>query len=132
MGLDEKLFYFNLALPRWSPSQWFSRARAADSSVSAIDGVSSHWHDRWPADTAFTADFEQLLRASPFASAFHTADWQAAVARPFVRVGRYRLLAIRDSTGLAGVFPLWIRNDDALESAGALISDYLEPLIRAG
>ena len=27
MGLDEKLFYFNLALPRWSLRQWFPRPR---------------------------------------------------------------------------------------------------------
>jgi CelD/BcsL family acetyltransferase involved in cellulose biosynthesis len=130
MGLDEKLFYFNLALPRWSPSQWFSRSQAA--SGNAVDGLAAQWHDRWPEDAGFAAEFDVLLRSRPFASAFHTPDWQGAVARPFIRVGRYRLLSIRDEKGLAGVLPLWIRSDDVLESAGALISDYLEPLLREG
>ena len=131
MGLDEKLFYLNLALPRWSPQQWFARA-AAEFPSSPVDGMAAQWHERWPDDGTFAEDFERLLRARPFASAFHTADWQAAVARPFIRAGRYRLLTIRGADGLAAAFPLRIRSDDALESAGALISDYLEPLIRSG
>jgi CelD/BcsL family acetyltransferase involved in cellulose biosynthesis len=132
MGLEEKLFYLNLALPRISLPDWFSRRRAKLRSYSAAEGLSTEWHDRWPECPRFAADIEKLLRAKPFASAFHTPPWQAAVARPFVRARRYRLLTVHDSEGLAGVLPLWIKSDDTVELVGAMISDYLEPLIRSG
>jgi CelD/BcsL family acetyltransferase involved in cellulose biosynthesis len=130
MGLGEKLFYFNLALPRISLPDWFSKPRAKLRSYA--EGLSAEWHDRWPECPKFAADIEKLLRAKPFATAFHTPHWQAAVARPFIRARRYRLLTVHDNEGLAGVLPLWIKNDDAVESVGAMISDYLEPLIRTG
>lgn len=132
MGLGEKLFYFNLALPRITLPDWFSRPRARARSYVSADGLSTQWHERWPECPKFAADIEGLLRAKPFASAFHTAAWQESVARPFVRASRYRLLTVHDQEGLAGVLPLWIKDDDTIESVGAMISDYLEPLLRTG
>ena len=71
-----------------------------------------------------------LYRQVPDATAFQRYEWQQAVAELLCRPGRLRLISLWDAGDrLVGVLPLCMREDALLESIGASVSDYLEPLI---
>ncbi len=72
----------------------------------------------------------ELHRAVPTATAFQGHPWQRAVIQTLCRPGRLRLITVwNDSKGLIAVLPMSMRDDGLLESTGAPVSDYLDPLI---
>jgi CelD/BcsL family acetyltransferase involved in cellulose biosynthesis len=83
----------------------------------------------WPQGHVVLDAWDKLSASANRATAFSTPAWQGALARPFARVGRYRLITLNDYGNLLGVLPLQARRDGTLEVPGEMISDYLDPLI---
>lgn len=129
MQFSEKLSYLGVVLPTLSGigSSW--RARNQPRRFATVDGLAAHWHDTFPEDTHLVTAWCHLVRAVPWATAFHTPAWQAALARPFIRAGRFRLLTIHDGGEVVGVLPLQLNPGGVVETLGSMISDYLEPLV---
>jgi CelD/BcsL family acetyltransferase involved in cellulose biosynthesis len=130
MSLFEKLCFLELSLPRWMMRQSRAPGHNQPQPLPAVDGLRANWHCDWPASAGFTAGVERLLRAQTSATAFQTPEWQAALAWPYARVRRYRLVTILDGDEVVGVLPMWIKSRAAVETVGAMMSDYLEPLVR--
>jgi CelD/BcsL family acetyltransferase involved in cellulose biosynthesis len=128
MPLSEKLSYLGVVLPSSIlPSAWTMR-RQHPRRFATVDGLHAHWHDTWPEDTTLQMSWEHLVRTRGSATAFHTPAWQEALARPYIRAGRYRLLTISDGPEVLGVLPLQTKPGGYLETLGAMLSDYLDPL----
>ena len=127
MQFTEKLAYLGVVLPRLN--LFGSRDSKSARKFQAADGMTAHWHDTFPEDSHVQMAWDFLLRSNPNSTAFHSSQWQAALARPFVRASRYRLLTLSAGEEMTGVFPLTIGADNTLETPGSMISDYLDPLV---
>lgn len=130
MSLFEKLCFLERFLPRWLVRQSSARGHSEPQTLAVGDGLRAHWYCEWPASAGFAAGVERLLRAQVSATAFQSPHWQAALAWPYTRVRRYRVVTILDGDELVGVLPLWMKSRAAVETVGAMMSDYLEPLVR--
>jgi len=93
------------------------------------EGLRAVCHTSLPADPAFSAAWESLLVAAPFATAFHSPAWQTAVIATMAKEGRLRLIAVWHAEELVAVLPMSIRDDGLLETLAPGVSDYLDPLI---
>jgi CelD/BcsL family acetyltransferase involved in cellulose biosynthesis len=130
MSLFEKLCYLEFSLPRWLTWRPSTQGDSQPQPLPAIDGLRANMYCDWPDSAGFAASVGRLLHAQNSATAFQTPEWQAALAWPYARMRRYRLVTILDGDELVGVLPLWIRSRSAVETVGAMVSDYLEPLVR--
>lgn len=83
----------------------------------------------WPDGHGVIDAWDQLSSNSARATAFQTPAWQGALARPFSRAGRYRLMTLNDGNRLMGILPLQVNRGGSLETPGEMISDYLDPLL---
>jgi CelD/BcsL family acetyltransferase involved in cellulose biosynthesis len=129
MQFSEKLSYLGVVLPNLTGIQSSWRARNQPRRFSTVGGLAAHWHDTMPEDSQLVMSWDHLVRALPSATAFHTSAWQAALARPYIRAGRYRLLTVHDGAEVVGVLPLQLNPGGVVETLGSMISDYLEPLV---
>jgi CelD/BcsL family acetyltransferase involved in cellulose biosynthesis len=129
MHLSQKLSYLGVVLPSLSmlPSSWKDRHQPRR--FATVDGLFAHWHDTLPEDSTLRMSWEHLVRTRTCGTTFHTPAWQEALARAYIRAGRYRLLTISDGPEVLGVLPLQIEAGGTLETLGSMISDYLEPLV---
>jgi CelD/BcsL family acetyltransferase involved in cellulose biosynthesis len=129
MLLTEKLSYLGVVLPNLTllPSWWTSRNQPRR--FAAGSGLEAHWHETWPEDPRLDSAWTRLARARHTGTAFQTPAWQSALARPYVRAGRFRLLTIHQHLDLVGALPLQLNPGGRLETLGSMISDYLEPPI---
>ncbi len=127
MLLTEKLSYLGVVLPNLTllPPWW--KAWRQPRRFAAGHGLEAHWHETWPEDPAVASGWQQLVRARPTGTAFQSPAWQEALARPYVRAGRFRLLTVSEGANLVGALPLQLNPGGRLETPGSMISDYLEP-----
>jgi CelD/BcsL family acetyltransferase involved in cellulose biosynthesis len=127
MLLTEKLSYLGVVLPNLTllPPWW--KARRQPRRFAAGNGLEAHWHETWPEDPRLATAWNELVRARPSGTAFQSPAWQEALARPYVRAGRFRLLTISEHLDLVGALPLQLNPGGRLETLGSMISDYLEP-----
>ena len=127
MLLAEKLSYLGVVLPNLTllPPWW--KARNQPRRFAAGGGLEAHWHNTWPEDPRVATAWDRLVGARATGTAFQSPAWQEALARPYVRAGRFRLLTISEHLDLVGALPLQLNPYGKLETLGSMISDYLEP-----
>jgi len=123
--LLDKLSYLGVVLPTFS-----SLLQGGDPfDAIGVDGLNVRLYRDWPANPTLLEDWDHLASALPHGGVFQSPTWQGAVARPFIRVGRYRLCAVQRGDALKAVLPLQVGAGGILETPGEMISDYLEPLV---
>jgi CelD/BcsL family acetyltransferase involved in cellulose biosynthesis len=127
MNLMEKLSYLGVVLPTLSPSAWFGGGEPFD--ATGAGGLNVRLYRSWPDNPRVIDDWSRLARDIPCGSVFQSPAWQGALARPFLRVGRYRLLTVHRGEALHAVLPMQLGLAGSLETPGEMISDYLEPLV---
>src|SRR5438128_466653 len=95
-----------------------------------VNGLQTMCYSEWPEDDGkLVAAWEELCKAVPGATTFHSAAWQKAVIETQAKEDRLRLLTISDGEQLVAVLPLSIRDDGLLETLAPGVSDYLDPLV---
>jgi CelD/BcsL family acetyltransferase involved in cellulose biosynthesis len=101
-----------------------------DGSGEAVEcnGLRVTCYREWPAENPMLAEWDVLFARSG-ASAFASRAWQTPVLRRVSRVGTLRLITVSFENRLLAVLPLQKRKGDVWESVGALMSDYLDPLV---
>jgi CelD/BcsL family acetyltransferase involved in cellulose biosynthesis len=77
----------------------------------------------------FTAAWEDLYRRTPMATPFHSPAWQCALLETPQATRRLRLFSIYAADKLLGVLPLESRVGGVLRTSGAMLTDYLDPLM---
>ncbi len=120
---DSVIPFLRSMLPR------LANAPAAETIVSDPTGLRAVAHRAWPTDSGFADAWDDLLARVPDATVFQTAHWQQAILGWPQRLDRLVMLAIWRGSRLIGVLPLQSARGRRLESAGAIVSDYLDPLI---
>ncbi|MGH7176307.1 MAG: GNAT family N-acetyltransferase, partial [Tepidisphaeraceae bacterium] len=130
MQLSEKLSYLGVVLPNVNLMPQHRQGRARPRRFASTGGMTAHWSHAWPTEPELLDSWLELSQTHPAGTAFHTPAWQQALARPYLRVRRHRLLIVRHGSRVDGVFPLQVNAGGVLETPGSMISDYLEPLIR--
>jgi CelD/BcsL family acetyltransferase involved in cellulose biosynthesis len=131
MKLLEKLSYLGVVLPSFS-SVFSGTASSPSESYDAVaptGGLRVSMYRSWPANDDVLRGWSKLAQTAACGGVFQSPAWQNALARPFIRVGRYRLVAVQDGSALRGILPLQIGVGGILETAGEMVSDYLEPLV---
>jgi CelD/BcsL family acetyltransferase involved in cellulose biosynthesis len=129
MNITKHLSYLGYVLPS------LSRGKAAEPFDWPMGGgLSARCYMQWPAaqdnSSADVIDaWDALAETAPRMTAFQSPAWQGALAQPFVRANRYRLVTLNEGAHLAGVIPLQVNRGGSLETPGEMISDYLDPLI---
>jgi CelD/BcsL family acetyltransferase involved in cellulose biosynthesis len=107
----------------------FGSGRALEQVLSDFGGVRAVGHRTWPQDLAFTNAWSDLLKRVDSATVFQTVQWQRAITAWPQRLDRLLLLAVWRGSRMIGVLPLQSSRGRRAESAGAVVSDYLDPLI---
>jgi CelD/BcsL family acetyltransferase involved in cellulose biosynthesis len=126
MKLLEKLSYLGVVLPTFSS---LLNGGGDPFDAAGVDGVNVRLYRGWPGNPKLIENWSALARSAPCGSVFQSPAWQGAVARAFIRVGRYRLCTVHRGDSLRAVLPLQIGAGGMLETPGEMISDYLEPLV---
>lgn len=129
MLLAEKLSYFGVVLPSLallSPRRMISNPQRR---FACANGLQVQWHDTWPRDQRIIEGWDQFLDHHRMCSPFQSPAWQRALARPFVRAGRFRMLTVWQHLDLLGVLPLQVGPGGRMQTLGSMISDYLEPIV---
>jgi CelD/BcsL family acetyltransferase involved in cellulose biosynthesis len=96
---------------------------------SAFGDFQARCDETW--DLPFLGDAWNRLHASvETATTFQSHTWQQAVIQTLGKPGRLRLITVWKGPGaLVAVVAMTMRDDGLLESLGAPVSDYLDPLI---
>jgi CelD/BcsL family acetyltransferase involved in cellulose biosynthesis len=94
-----------------------------------VDGLIVRCRRTLPSDATILADWEQLYRRTPSATPFHSPAWQRALLKTAQAMRRLRLFTVYDGSRLVAVLPLEARSGRVLRTSGALLTDYLDPLI---
>jgi CelD/BcsL family acetyltransferase involved in cellulose biosynthesis len=126
MDIAKHLSYIGCVLPNLFGG---SGAAGEPFDLSIGGGLTARCFMAWPQGHSVLEDWDALSSSAGRATAFSTPAWQGALARPFARVGRYRLVTLSDHGNLLGVLPLQARRNGILETPGEMISDYLDPLL---
>ena len=95
------------------------------------DGRLARCHADWPDDPDFLPQWRDLLKRNPWATAFRSPAWQAAVVDEFVPAGEFRLLSVHRGSKLLAIVPLALNTSSMLETPGRWVTDYLDPLVDA-
>lgn len=82
----------------------------------------------WPDESAFERQWDQLWSACPNATPFHSFSWQKALFDS-LSSHAFRLILVYEGDRLAAGMALRIDSAGYLETVGANVSDYLEPLV---
>lgn len=94
-----------------------------------INGVTAECLTAWPSDRQLLAEWDELSRAVPSATVFHSPLWQECVWRHLPSAGRLRLILVRQGSRLVAALPLHHKRQIGLEVPAPTITDYLDPLI---
>jgi CelD/BcsL family acetyltransferase involved in cellulose biosynthesis len=105
------------------------RREAGTDVIADLGGVRTAAYRAWPEDGPLVPAWEDLHRRTPGSTVFQTPHWQRALLVWPQRLGHLRLLAVWRADKLLGVLPMQERRGKRLESAGAIVSDYLDPLV---
>src|SRR5437868_6284483 len=93
-----------------------------------VGGLRTMCYPDWPwKDGKLLAAWEELCKAVPGATTFHSPAWQRAVIETQAKADRLRLLTISAGEQLVAVLPLSVRDDGLLETLAPGVSDYLDP-----
>lgn len=130
MNLFEKLSYVGVVLPT-SITGLVSRAGSGEPfDAAGVDGLNVRMYKSWPSDNQRLLDeWSDLCDAHHAGTVFQSPSWQGQIARPFARVGRFRVCSVHRGDSLRAVLPLQVGTANQLETPGEMISDYLEPLV---
>lgn len=97
--------------------------------IADLGGLRTAAYRAWPADGPLVTAWEDLHRRTPGSTVFQTPHWQRALLAWPQRLGHLRLLAVWRGDRLLGVLPMQERRGKRMESVGAIVSDYLDPLV---
>ncbi|HMB95774.1 MAG TPA: GNAT family N-acetyltransferase [Tepidisphaeraceae bacterium] len=103
--------------------------RAEFSQQVLVDGLIVKCHRALPEDSAFAAAWEELYRRAPDATPFQSPAWQRSLLETAHAMRRLRVFTVYDRHRLIAVLPLELRRGNILRTSGALLTDYLDPLI---
>lgn len=93
------------------------------------NGLRAACHMTWPQDADLLARWDDLSRAAPGGNAFVSPHWQRCVWELGYPSARPRCITVHHGQSLLAVLPLALKPDGALETLGAPVSDYLDPLM---
>ena len=94
MNIAKHLSYLGCVLPNF-----LGGAGAGEPfDLSIGGGLTARCYMGWPQGHGVLDAWDKLSTSAERATAFSTPAWQGALARPFARVGRYRLVTLNDST----------------------------------
>ena len=82
-----------------------------------------------PSDPAVLSAWESLYLRTPSATPFHSPVWQQALLETAQAMHRLRFLTVYDKSRLVAVLPLESHFGQVLRTSGAMLTDYLDPLI---
>jgi CelD/BcsL family acetyltransferase involved in cellulose biosynthesis len=94
-----------------------------------VDGFVVRCQRTVPTDPAVAAAWEALYARTSSATPFQSPAWQRSLLQNPQALRRLRFFTIYQNERLIGVLPLEARRGGILRSSGALLSDYLDPLI---
>jgi len=94
-----------------------------------VDGLTVRCDHTWPEDSSLAEAWEDLYGRVPTATPFHSPAWQRSILATSEAMHRMRLFTVYDGNQLIAVLPLECRLGRILRSSGAMLSDYLDPLI---
>src|SRR3954468_175912 len=97
MKLLEKLSYLGVVLPTFSS---LLNGGGDPFDAAGVDGVNVRLYRGWPGNPKLLDNWSALARSAPCGSVFQSPAWQGAVARAFIRVGRYRLCTVHRGDSL--------------------------------
>jgi len=97
-----------------------------------LDGFTATCQTTWPTDGELLRDWDDLSVSAAVGTPFHSPVWQEALCRPFAAVGSLRIVAVHRHKQLVAVIPLVLDGAGTIQSPGAAVSDYLDPLIATG
>jgi CelD/BcsL family acetyltransferase involved in cellulose biosynthesis len=134
MNIFEKLSYVGVVLPTSISSLVSSIAPSIGAGepfddAAGTGGLNVRLYRSWPSNEKLLSQWNALARAQSCGGVFQSPAWQGAIARPFNRVGRYRVCTAHVGDQLCAVLPLQVGTGGILETPGEMISDYLEPLV---
>lgn len=89
-----------------------------------VEGAAAECHRRMP--ELLVAQWDELSRTR--GTTFTSPLWQLAGVAESMEAGTLRVIAVTRGDALAAVIPMELRAGGFLESSGAAMSDYLEPL----
>lgn len=106
------------------------RLSRADGGVTefSVDGLRVECWRGWPDRPELADQWGQLWAACPQATPFHSYTWQQSLYNSLYQQ-QFRLVLIYEDQRLTGAVALRIDAEGYLETIGADLSDYLEPLI---
>lgn len=107
---------------------WLPRRELSPFDLFAEGNLRMTCYRAWPEEQGALASWNELASRCK-ATAFQTPDWQFPLFRQAMRAGRMRLLGVFSGTRALAILPLQVGARGRLETAGSMISDYLDPLI---
>jgi CelD/BcsL family acetyltransferase involved in cellulose biosynthesis len=129
VALNRAISYANYAWELIVPRLPRLRLSSSHTKKVTVDGLLVRCDRELPTDPSLTASWEDLYRRTPNATPFHSPAWQSAILETPEAMRRLRLFTIHDGSRLVGVLPLEARLGHILRTSGAMLTDYLDPLI---
>ncbi len=87
------------------------------------------YYRHWPNCPKLLAEWDELSRKVPGATAFQSPHWQSAIARFADSLGTLRLVTVHQNEKLIAVVPLQRNGRGHWHTPGRLTTDYLDPLV---
>lgn len=94
-----------------------------------VNGLTIRCYRTLAKDNALIAAWEDLYRRVPNATPFQSPAWQRSILEIPEAMRRLRFFAAYDGDRLIAVLPLESRRGRQLRTSGAMLTDYLDPLI---
>lgn len=94
-----------------------------------VNGLTVRCEQTLDDDRDFSTAWEDLYQRSPHATPFQSPAWQRAILDSPEASRRLRLFSARAGGKLVTMLPLQSRGVTVLRSAGAMLGDYLDPLV---
>jgi CelD/BcsL family acetyltransferase involved in cellulose biosynthesis len=107
---------------------WVPKFGRGVSNSVECNGLRVTCYRQLPEQSPMLAEWDALFGRSN-ASAFASRAWQTPLLQRVARVGTLRLVTVSFEHRLLAVLPLQKRKGDVWESVGAMMSDYLDPLV---
>lgn len=127
--LQRALRYASYALELIVPKLPRFRLLGFGTTQTLTDGLLIRCHRMLGNDSALLSAWEELYRRVPTATPFHSPAWQRSILEAPEAMRRLRFFAAYDGDRLIAVLPLESRRGRILRTSGAMLTDYLDPLV---
>jgi CelD/BcsL family acetyltransferase involved in cellulose biosynthesis len=127
--LARLLRYANYAVELVVPMLPQVRLFGSGTTQTSIDGLTVRCDRVLPENPALLSAWEDLYRRVPNATPFQSPAWQRSLLETPQALRRLRLFTVYDGEKLIAVLPLESRMGKILRTSGAMLTDYLDPLI---